>query len=76
MNAPIVGQPFTIGDEVLVPTYVAESEAPTSTGACNTRSYITEAAIDAAGWYIEFHYPGRTDTHRRYIPFPGGTDGN
>jgi hypothetical protein len=73
-ETPTVGVPYTIGAETLIPTYVKESEAPRKDGGCLTHDYTrapgnVARSINAAGWYVEFHYPDATIAHRRFISF-------
>lgn len=72
-NAPKKGEPLTFqgdyGPQTVIPTYVALSKKPASNGACHTAD-VSE--IDAAGWYVEYHYPDQrpgVGQHRRFIPF-------
>lgn len=70
VKAPCRGIPFQIGEETIVPTYVHESEAPTAAGACVTADYTRpRSEFVPAGWYVEFHYVGQTESYRRFIPF-------
>lgn len=68
--APTVGVPFNRTDvEIIVPTYVQEAESPGKDGGCLTAA-VAGRPINAAGWYVEFHYPDRTESYRAFIPFP------
>lgn len=68
-NPPVVGEPFVIGEETLIPTYVRESEKPLPGGACITLSLkAAGTTFEPAGWYIEFRYPTPGSQHyRRFI---------
>lgn len=69
-SAPIVGEPYEIGAETIVPTYVRESESPTSNGGCTTADLSDPTTFLPAGWYVEFHYQWAADQcYRRYISF-------
>lgn len=64
-----VGVPFRLGSAYIVATYARKSEAPRADGACVTADYADPEAFEPAGWYIEFHYIGDTETYRRFVPF-------
>lgn len=76
MAVPTVGEPYKMGEQVIIPTYVRESEAPRPDGGCVTANVGLGGTIDAEGWYVEFHYgrsaAGTQDTnqYRDFVPFP------
>jgi hypothetical protein len=67
-NRPTVGEPFTWGEQTIIPSYVRESESPRADGGCVTANLTRDGEIDAAGWYVEFTYT-TGGQHRAYIPF-------
>lgn len=70
-QAPRIGEPYELGAETIVPTYVHESEAPRSDGSCVTVDFTRDPSeFTPAGWYVECHYVGHTQNHRRFVPFP------
>lgn len=74
LDKPVVGEPYRYGLETLICTYVVEAEKPLRNGACHTQETVpNRRELEPAGWFVHFHYPDKTESYRRFIPWDAAT---